>query len=360
MAGEYLSGGLLPIESDQERFRQILRGRVRKDLAKHIGNDSLIGKTGDKIVSIPVPTIELPSFRFARGGEGVGQGKGEGLAGDEPGEHLLEVELDEVLDWIEEEVELSNLKPSKQGNISGGEKWRERGAQRGKRPGFKFRRSFLNALRDGHDPKMAVVLSRTKPYALYRSNERVEIPTARAVIIFIADCSGSMDETKKNLMRKVCKWYQLLLGRHYPTLEWRFIVHDTEATEVNEETYFHLTTGGGTKIVAGMNYADELVKAEYDDGDWNIFVNYFGDGESFDDEDDRKSIEILEKALLPKVRNFAYVQLRGQSDKFKNKMDRVARRSGEKDNNGRMVTTRINEKEQVLEGIRTICGKKNG
>ena len=52
------------IESDRARFREIVRGRVRKDLRKYLSTGELIGRAGEKAVSIPLPQIELPRFIF--------------------------------------------------------------------------------------------------------------------------------------------------------------------------------------------------------------------------------------------------------------------------------------------------------
>lgn len=66
------------IEKDRSRFRQILRGQIKKELRKYITRGEMIGKKGKDLVSIPVPQINLPRFRY--GGKntgGVGQGEGD-------------------------------------------------------------------------------------------------------------------------------------------------------------------------------------------------------------------------------------------------------------------------------------------
>ena len=65
------------IKQDHSRFRQIVRGRIRKNLKDYISNGELIGKQGGEKVSIPLPQIELPRFKFnSQQGGGVGQGEG--------------------------------------------------------------------------------------------------------------------------------------------------------------------------------------------------------------------------------------------------------------------------------------------
>src|SRR5437773_6636763 len=95
------------IERDQQRFRKIVRGKVKSNLSKYISRGEMIGKKGKDLVSIPLPQIEIPQFRYGQknsGGAGQGEGdpgtplgpgKGQdkGGAGDQPGGHILEVEL---------------------------------------------------------------------------------------------------------------------------------------------------------------------------------------------------------------------------------------------------------------------------
>src|SRR5271167_347928 len=95
------------IERDQQRFRKIVRGKVKTNLSKYISRGEMIGKKGKDLVSIPLPQIDIPQFRYGnKGSGGVGQGEGapgtplgpgqqnpSSGAGDTPGGHILEVEL---------------------------------------------------------------------------------------------------------------------------------------------------------------------------------------------------------------------------------------------------------------------------
>src|SRR5439155_26574391 len=117
----------LKIEQDHNRFRQIVRGKVKQDLRKYISHEELIGRKGKDLISIPVPQIDIPTFRFApRSQGGVGQGDGDsgtpiavdedegsGEAGNLPGEHLLEVDitLEELAQILGEELELPKIEP---------------------------------------------------------------------------------------------------------------------------------------------------------------------------------------------------------------------------------------------------------
>src|SRR5512142_690433 len=116
---------ILKIEKDHQRFRQIIKGRIREDLRKFLTKGELIGKEGKHLISIPVRGIELPYFRYGSnaGGVGAGDGKegdvvgqGEGggsQGGTEPGQHIMEVDLtlDELAEILAEELKLPRIQP---------------------------------------------------------------------------------------------------------------------------------------------------------------------------------------------------------------------------------------------------------
>ena len=119
----------LRIDPDHRRFRDIVRGKIKQDLRKYISQGELIGRKGKDLVSIPLPQINWPRFRFGskdRGGVGQGQGDvgdslgkgdpnadGPGKAGDQAGEHALEVELslEELAQIMGEELRLPRIEP---------------------------------------------------------------------------------------------------------------------------------------------------------------------------------------------------------------------------------------------------------
>src|SRR2546428_1170996 len=121
------------IERDHQRFRRIVRGKVKSSLSKYISRGEMIGKKGRDLVSIPLPSIDIPQFRFGNKGSGgvgsgpgqVGQPLGPGQgdpspgAGDQPGGHILEVELtmEEMASILGEELALPRIEPRGKKNI---------------------------------------------------------------------------------------------------------------------------------------------------------------------------------------------------------------------------------------------------
>src|SRR5690606_8298487 len=118
------------IQNDHARFKDIVRGKIKQNLKSYIKKGELIGKQGKDTITIPVPRIDLPNFRFggkSQGGVGQGQGQpgdpvdgegedgqgGQGKAGEDAGEHGIDVDLtlDELADMLGEELELPRIEP---------------------------------------------------------------------------------------------------------------------------------------------------------------------------------------------------------------------------------------------------------
>src|SRR5579871_3651724 len=155
----------LKIDQDHSRFRAIVRGRIRQNLRKYISQGELVGRKGKDLVSIPIPQIDIPRFRFGdkqRGGVGQGDGNpgdpvggseekqpGQGKAGGEPGDHVLEVDvtLDELAAILGEELELPDILDKGKSKIVN-EKDRYTGIRRvGPESLRNFRRTYREALK---------------------------------------------------------------------------------------------------------------------------------------------------------------------------------------------------------------------
>ena len=74
----------LRIQNDHARFKDIVRGKIKNNLKGYIKKGELIGKQGKDKITIPVPRIDLPHFRYGDKSQG-GVGQGEGQPGDPSG-----------------------------------------------------------------------------------------------------------------------------------------------------------------------------------------------------------------------------------------------------------------------------------
>ena len=113
----------------------------------------------------------------------------------------------------------------------------------------------------------------------FRHPEVIEEHERNVVVVNVRDASGSMQETKRELVERVftpMDWY--LTGK-YDAAEFRYIVHDAEAWEVDREEFFGIQSGGGTRISSAYDRVKEVLE-EYPYSEWNRYVFAAGDSEN--------------------------------------------------------------------------------
>jgi uncharacterized protein len=318
------------IEHDLSRFKQIVRGKIRQNLRKYVTHGELIGRKGRELVSIPLPQLDVPHFRYGKNGSGgVGQGDGEegtplgpggespggtGQAGSDPGAHILEVEvsLEELAVILGEELELPRIEPKGKANIEQ-KKARYSSIRRSGPESLRhFKRTYMEALRRqissntyAADSPRIVPIREDKRY---RAWTETELPEANAVVIYMMDVSGSMTDDQKEIVRTAAFWLDTWLRSQYRGVETRYIIHDAAAKEVDEETFYHTRESGGTRISSAYKVCAELIAREFPPTDWNIYCFQFSDGDNWG-EDNEKSLELLSDSLLPSVNLFCYGQV---------------------------------------------------
>jgi uncharacterized protein len=204
----------MSIREDQSRFKSIVKGRVRDDFKRFVTSGEMIGKKEDEYIKIPLPRVDIPTFRFGpkQNQKGVGQGDGEegegsqqpgqgqGAAGKDPGEHLLEVEisLDELAEILGEKLELPRIQPKGNHQIAT-EKNRYSGiAPVGPEGLRKFKQTYKKALAryissGVYNPNDPVIIPIRRDYQ-YRTVKKTQQPQTRAVVIYMMDVSGSMGD----------------------------------------------------------------------------------------------------------------------------------------------------------------------
>src|SRR5438552_2094290 len=287
----------------------------------------MIGQKGKDLVSIPLPQIEIPQFRFGtKGSSGVAQGEGEpgtplgppqpegSGAGDQPGGHILEVELslEELAAILGEELALPRIEPRGKKNIVSTRDRYTGIRQAGPASLRHFKRTSKRALKRQlasqlYDPlrPMSVPIREDKKY---RSWKEIRKPESVAVIIYMMDVSGSMTDEQKEIVRIEAFWIDTWIKAHYKGIETQYIIHDAAAQLVDEHTFYHTRESGGTKISSAYELANNLIDKKYPPDQWNIYAFHFSDGDNWGD-DIPKCIEILTDQLLPKVNLFGYGQV---------------------------------------------------
>jgi uncharacterized sporulation protein YeaH/YhbH (DUF444 family) len=142
----------------------------------------------------------------------------------------------------------------------------------------------------------------------FRNRTKVPVPSSQAVMFCVMDVSGSMDEERKDLAKRFFILLYLFLTRHYEKIEIVFIRHHTQAAEVSEDEFFHSQESGGTVVSSALVLLDQIIRARYPVGDWNIYVAQASDGDNFQD-DGSNCRNLLVEKILPLVRYYAYVQV---------------------------------------------------
>lgn len=364
-----------PIDHDLQRFKQIVRGKVRENLKRYITHGELIGRQGKDFVSIPVPSIDIPHFRHgSRGSGGVGQGDGAlgtpvgrgpgdtdgpGQAGDQPGDgHLREVDvsLEELAEMLGQQLELPRIEPKGKAQITNHKDRYNSISRRGPESLRHLKRTYKRALRrviglGAYDPRNPVIIPE-RDDRLYRTWRPVLEPQANAAILYLMDVSGSMTDEQKEIVRIESFWIDTWLRSQYDGIEIRYIIHDAAAREVDEETFYSTRESGGTRISSAYQVARSIIGRDYPVADWNIYCFQFSDGDNWG-EDNRTCLEILTADLLPACNLFCYGQVESRygSAEFLHELQGIAPEWE------RLILSEIDSKEAIYESIRTFLGK---
>jgi len=361
------------IEQDHQRFRNIVRGRIRKDLRKFLQRRELIGKEGRGIVAIPIHDIDIPTFRYGDNSSGVGmgepaQGEGGTTGGDQPGQHILEVDvtLEELADILAEELKLPRIQPKGASRITDTRNRYTGIRQTGPASLRHFKRTYREALKrqlmlGAYNPDDPVIVP-IKRDMRFRSWNEVKNPQSNAAIIYMMDVSGSMGDQQKELVRLEAFWIDTWLRRNYEGIESRYIVHDVAAREVDKQTFFSVREDGGTRISSAFQCARQLVEDHYPAAEWNVYMFHFSDGDNSSEADNRLCVQILRDDLLPRANMFGYCQVASSygSGNFINVLhesfpgSEAAAKGIASEST--IVTSRINGRDDIYDSLRTFFG----
>lgn len=359
----------LNIDQDVQRFRNIVKGRVRKDLKKFMSEGEMIGKQGDKYVKIPLPSINIPRLRYGKnesGGVGQGEGEdgeqmpGEGQeAGNQPGEHGYEAEvsLEELAEILGEELQLPRIEPRGKKQITATHDRYTGIARVGPNSLRHTRRTFQASLQRqvaaGTWNPTRPMLVPTKEDMRFRSWKSKQEPQSSAAILYVMDVSGSMGKEQKEIVRLEAFWIDTWLKANYTHLETRFIIHDAAAKEVDRDTFFRVKESGGTLISSAYTLIEKTIAEHYPPEEWNLYVFQFSDGDNWSASDTKTCMEMLRNRILPKVNLFAYGQVESEygSGQF---LQDIA---GEFSTDERVVISRIPDRTAIMGSIRDFLGK---
>lgn len=320
------------IHEDHKEFQDVYGGLKRKQLKKYIKNGSIFrnrGKNGKVVVTIP--KIDIPHIVYGESDEGIGRGQGENgeiigkdgrgsgkgnKAGQEEGQGIdIEVDLEEVLQFMQEELQLPEMKPKpndtyekiikKYNNISlvGPESLRHNTRT--------IKQALKRQCANGSINKLHNIPGFNVPVRLitpinsdkrYRQFNEVKIPSGNAVIFFARDGSASMDQHKCDIVSDMCWWIDVWIRKFYEKVERVYAWHDTVAKEVDEKSFYKHRYGGGTTCSTVLKLISKMFENRYIPNKWNIYLFYFTDGENWDGDNDI-FVNLLKENFSPEIVN---------------------------------------------------------
>lgn len=322
------------IGEDHKEFRDVVSGKIRQSLKKFIKSGEIFksrGKNGK--ISINIPKINIPHIVYGDNPSGVGRGdgkpgdvigrdkkKGEGKgnkAGQEEAEGItINLDLEEVLKFLQDELELPDLKP-KQDNVFEDVKIKYNNISLvGPESLRHTRRTMLTALKRMCSTKEINELHEVPGYKdpvrlitpinsdkRYRQYKEIKYPSTNACIIYARDGSASMDATKCEIVSDMAWWIDVWIKRFYKRVERMFVWHDTVAQEVDEQKFYKYRFGGGTTCSSALKLIAKQFENRFPPNKWNIYVFYFTDGEN-QNNDNQVFVDVLKKEFPEHLVNF--------------------------------------------------------
>lgn len=367
-----------PVKRDHARFKKIVKGKIRDNLKKYVSNGEMPIPKGDGVFKVPMPQIETPRFKFGSGqgggtgqgdgqpgdpvdGEGQeGEGPGEGEAGEGEGKKELEVDLtlDELATILSEQLELPNIEPK--GNKameSSSTKYTTIGTT-GPDSLKHFKRSYKEALKrqvatGQYDPENPRIIPQKADFRYRAASTSIKYENS-AVVIYMMDVSGSMGDEQKEIVRTESFWINLWLKSQYKDIEIRYIIHDATAKEVEEEVFFKTRESGGTLISSALKVCRDIIRADYNPSEWNIYPFHFSDGDNWSSDDTKLCLEILDQDIIPASNVFCYGQVESRYGSGQFYKD-LATKYGEAADD--VILSKIKDKDAILGSIKDFLGR---
>ncbi len=133
------------------------------------------------------------------------------------------------------------------------------------------------------DPTRLVISPDDKVFRILSREKELE---SQAMVFFLRDYSGSMaGRATEAVVSQHVMIYSWLLFQYDQQVQTRFVLHDTEASEVPDfYTYYNSRVAGGTKVSAALEWVNEVVEKEQLARDYNIYVFHGTDGDDWDRE----------------------------------------------------------------------------
>jgi uncharacterized sporulation protein YeaH/YhbH (DUF444 family) len=301
---------------DWLRHNQKVREAVKDTLPELLAGSDLMTRPGNRTVAVPVKFLEHARLRLAEPSVQQGAGQGRGEPGDvlqqgredgaEPGQQggtgdgeirfVVELKVDEIVDWLWEELKLPELKPKRSASMDEPEYVREGWDKRGARSRLDRRRTMKEAVKRHAIQGNTVRAVEDEPISLVNDDLRFRqlvkrpSPATNAAVIFALDVSGSMDEAQRRLAKHFFFFALQGIRRQYAKVETVFLAHAAQAWEFEESQFFEASSSGGTVTSSVARLALDVMTSRYEPSRYNVYFFYASDGENAaEDRDEARS-----------------------------------------------------------------------
>jgi uncharacterized sporulation protein YeaH/YhbH (DUF444 family) len=187
----------------------------------------------------------------------------------------------------------------------------------------------------------------------FRHPEVIEKQERNVVVVNVRDASGSMQETKRELVERVftpMDWY--LTGK-YDAAEFRYVVHDAEAWEVDREEFFGIQSGGGTRISSAYERVEKILE-EYPYSEWNRYVFAAGDSENAGTDTEENVVPLM-RSIDANLHAYVETQPNSVSQNARH-ADEVERALGDA---GNVAVARVTAPDDVTDAIYEILSTED-
>ncbi|MDJ0623093.1 MAG: DUF444 family protein [Desulfocapsaceae bacterium] len=194
---------------------------------------------------------------------------------------------------------------------------------------------------------------------VYRILSQEKDYESQAVVFFVRDYSGSMHGKPTELVvTQHVLIYSWLIYQYENQVETRFILHDTEAKEVdNFHTYYNLRVAGGTQVASAYKMVNDIVEEENLERDYNIYIFHGTDGDDWDTTG-KETLPQLEKMLEYANRVGITVAENGYGISGSTEVEKYLKKSGLLDEKKDLLRLDVMKKEsdesRLIEGIRKL------
>jgi uncharacterized sporulation protein YeaH/YhbH (DUF444 family) len=204
------------------------------------------------------------------------------------------------------------------------------------------------------DPSGFIISPKDRIYRILSKEKDFE---SQAVVFFLRDYSGSMaGKATELVVTQHVLIYSWLLYQYANQVESRFILHDTEAKEVEDfYSYYNSKVAGGTQVFSAYEMVNRIVKKENLAADYNIYVFHGTDGDDWDTEG-KKAIPALKEIIGYASRVGVTIAEHAGTSQNNTEVERYLKKSGVLEKYKKLIRLDVinesSDESRLIEGIK--------